>query len=622
MYTLYTLALVCIASINIFGYEFSHTIKKIDQNKALISLTFALKPGEYLYKESLITSVNSPHIKLSAPEPSAKAVSFFDESAKKEKEGYKDTVSFTFTAQKAAQADVTNAVIHTHFTLNTVPESQEKIISLEFMQPATMGKRAPSTAQQAPQQPKQALVTHAPSCEPQQPSLLGSFIQKTINWVRVNITHAKDKITTTFTSTGSHFLRFGAALVLGVLLSLTPCIYPMIPITVGILQASGTPSAFKNFLLALSYTLGISTTFALLGFVAALGSCVFGEMQGSPWVVIPLATLLIYFGLSMFDWVQLYIPRFLQPKTGKVKGGSPLSAFIFGAISGTIASPCLSPGLVLILNYVTNSGAQHFTGYIEGFLLLFIFGIGSSLPLLIIGTFSSSLHILPKAGMWMVEIKKIVGLMLICMAFYHLSHLERLLPWYLFVWVIVLSFFALGIYYFVSIGTHDRTAMKRYKNLMGTALIVLACIMMVQGQKAVYDHLYPYETASVWLHDYDKARETAQKEHKLLFVDIGATYCAACKSLDQQIFTQEKMLKELSKFVQLKIESDVHTDAYEKIKAVANKLIEGFPTYLIVDPVTQQVLKKWSVEIDELSIDGIVDEFEKVRNSHMQKSGS
>ncbi len=142
----------------------------------------------------------------------------------------------------------------------------------------------------------------------------------------------------------------------------------MIPITVGILQASGTPSAFKNFLLALSYTLGISTTFALLGFVAALGSCVFGEMQGSPWVVIPLATLLIYFGLSMFDWVHLYIPRFLQPKTGKVKGGSPLSAFIFGAISGTIASPCLSPGLVLILNYVTNSGAQHFTGYIEGFL--------------------------------------------------------------------------------------------------------------------------------------------------------------------------------------------------------------------------------------------------------------
>ena len=330
-------------------------------------------------------------------------------------------------------------------------------------------------------------------------------------------------------------------------------------------------------------------------------------------MVIPLALLLIYFGLSMFDWINLYIPKFLQPKSGAVKGGSLFSAFVFGAISGAIASPCLSPGLVFILNYVTSSGAQHFTGYIEGFVLLFMFGIGSSLPLLIIRTFSSSLHILPKAGMWMVKIKKLVGLMLIFMALYPLSHLERLLPWYLFVWVIVVTLFALGIYYFASIGAEDRTAMKRYKNVMGTALIVLACIMMVQGQKAVYDHIYPQEIHSVWLSDYDKAREQALQDISFLFIDIGATYCAACKSLDEKIFAQDKILQELGHFVQLKIESDVQTAAYEKVKSHYNGYIEGFPTYLIVDPVTNKVLKKWSIEIDDLSIDGIIDELENVK---------
>ncbi len=142
--------------------------------------------------------------------------------------------------------------------------------------------------------------------------------------------------------------------------------------------------------------MGISLTFAALGFIAALGSCVFGELQGSPFILIPLSALLFYFGLIMFDVLQMPIPSWLQPKDSKVKGGSKRSAFIFGALSGTVASPCLSPGLILILNYVGHVSAVSITGYLEGFFLLFIFGIGSSLPLLIIGTFSGSLSMLPK----------------------------------------------------------------------------------------------------------------------------------------------------------------------------------------------------------------------------------
>ncbi len=113
-----------------------------------------------------------------------------------------------------------------------------------------------------------------------------------------------------------------------------------------------------------------------------------------------------------------------------------------------------------------------------------------------------------------------------------------------------------------------------------------------------------------------KREKTLLKNRNFCFIDIGATYCGACKALDSQIFSQEKVMAELSKFVQLKIDSDVHTAAYEKVKAKYSSFIHGFPTYLIIDPTSEEVLKKWSVEIDSLSLEGIIDEFEKLRVSH------
>ncbi len=592
------------------GYTVHTDIKKIDANKQEIVVTFTSNPGEYLYKDSLTLTVNNPHVQLSEVRPSATATSFFDKKLNRQREGYTGTVTFSTIAKSDNPQDTPEAIVHAHFQVSSSKEFKEILIPIPFSERVKQASSSRTVTQEAPK-PGTAVTTQtAPSCDVE-PSLLSSFMTKSINYVHTFIHSGKDTLSSLFTSTGSSLIRLVAALLLGIMLSLTPCIYPMIPITVGILQASGTNSAVNNFLLALAYTLGISTTFALLGLVAAVGSCVFGEMQGSPFIVIPIALLLIYFGLAMLDIINLYIPRFLQPKTSKVKGGSLSSAYIFGAISGTIASPCLSPGLILILNYVTTITHSSYMGYAEGLLLLFIFGIGSSLPLLIIGTFSGSLNLLPKAGTWMVEIKKLVGIMLIAMAFYHLSHLERLAPWYIVVWAAVISFFVLGIYYFAGIDPREKKWMKRYKNFMGAALIVTACILAVHGERALHQHLYPSEQQSLWLHDYEAAHKQALQENKLLFVDIGATYCSACKHLDKQIFQQKKIVEALNLFVPLKIESDVHTTSYEKLKELYGIYITGFPTYLIINPKTGAVIKKWSVEIDELSIDGIVEQLKK-----------
>ena len=602
---------------NALSHQVRESIKKLSPHEVEVTLTFKLAQDEYLYKESLITTVNTPQVTFSPLATSLKAKNIFDETYKKQKEVYTGTVSFKTIVKSAPMLTTPEVVMHTHYLVSSNKKPQEKTVPIPF----TATSEQPASQNKEPKPVKSVRSAETLKCEPTEPSLIGNFVSKLLNIISVTVAHARDTLSSLFSQTGSKVIRGFAAFILGLLLSLTPCIYPMIPITIGILQASGSKSASKNFALALSYTLGISTTFAILGLVAALGSCVFGELQGSPFVIIPFAAILILFALTMFDFFQLPIPQWLQPRT-KVKGGSYRSAFLFGAISGTVASPCLSPGLVLILNYVANIASTSAFAYVEGFLLLFIFGIGSSLPLLIIGTFSGSLSMLPKAGAWMIEIKKVVGIMLISMALYHLSHLERIVPWYIFIWVVMLTFIVLGIYYFMSLQKYDSKGMRYYKNVMGTILIIVACIVGVKGERAVIEHLFPEETMQAWMHEYDKAVPAALTTNKLLFIDIGATYCAACKALDDQIFKQEKMQESLALFTLLKIEADINIDSYEKVKKLYGEQILGFPTFLIIDPKTTTVIKKWSVEINLLSLDAINDELRKIAQTpvHSEKS--
>ena len=122
-------------------------------------------------------------------------------------------------------------------------------------------------------------------------------------------------------------------------MSLTPCIYPMIPITVGILQAQGSKSFGSNLLLASAYTLGIATTFAALGVTAAYTGAMFGaSIMSNPFFILMIVAVLTYLGFSMLGFYDMYTPKFMR-NAGAGKGGSLTSAFLFGAASGTVASP-------------------------------------------------------------------------------------------------------------------------------------------------------------------------------------------------------------------------------------------------------------------------------------------
>jgi len=400
-------------------------------------------------------------------------------------------------------------------------------------------------------------------------------------------------------TTESLWLRLLLSLLLGIFLSLTPCIYPMIPITIGILQGGGSTSVGQNFLRALAYTFGIATTFALLGVTAAFTGQLFGSIMNSPIVIIGIALLMAYLGFSMIGLYDMYLPRFMQDGTQQAPSGSLLGAFLFGAASGTVASPCLSPGLVLLLGIVTTLGSK-----VLGFALLFSFGIGLSVPLLIIGTFSSSLSLLPQAGTWMNEVKQLFGFLLLGMSLYFLS---ALLPQEIINWLVGSALLLIGLFYLFSALNSQPLVWRIIKFALsiaafaGTAYLYMntcttKCVAEAQG---------------FWFMSYDNAVTEANMQHKNIFIDVTAPYCSLCKAIDKKLLRMPAVEDALQKLVvTVKIDaSDTDNDMHTQLLSEHNIL--GTPTFLIIDPATGKELKRWGGELYDMDAHTFIAELEK-----------
>jgi thiol:disulfide interchange protein DsbD len=213
---------------------------------------------------------------------------------------------------------------------------------------------------------------------------------------------------------------FGA----GVLTSLTPCIYPMIPITAGLLAGAARPntSRVRTVGLTLTYVLGLALLYALLGLVAGMSGQLFGSIGSNAWVRFAAANLLLIFGLAMLDVIPLNAPQQLVAWAGSLGGGSYPAVFLMGVTSGIVAAPCGAPAFAAVLTWVagTKSGPL-------GFLYLFSFSLGMTAILVVVGLFSGSIAALPKAGRWMVWTKKAAGVMLIAMAEYYFIQMGKVL---------------------------------------------------------------------------------------------------------------------------------------------------------------------------------------------------
>lgn len=210
----------------------------------------------------------------------------------------------------------------------------------------------------------------------------------------------------------SLLLSFTAAFLGGLLASMTPCVYPMIPITVGIVGNSNIGgSRLRAFVLSLSYVTGIAITYAALGIFAAATGRFFGAINTNPWTLLIVANIILLLGLGMLE--VFHLPSFAPQLSTRIKGIPGI--FVVGLTSGLIAGPCTAPVLGVLLAYVATT-----RNMILGGSLLFVFAFGMGTILLAVGTFTGLMAAIPRSGEWMNRIKKLLAIFMIGLAEYFL----------------------------------------------------------------------------------------------------------------------------------------------------------------------------------------------------------
>lgn len=210
----------------------------------------------------------------------------------------------------------------------------------------------------------------------------------------------------------------------GVATSLTPCIYPMIPITAGLLGGAGAggQSRRRTVGLTAAYVGGLALVYSLLGLLAGLTGSIFGTVSSNPWAYFVMANLLLAAGLVMLDVASLAVPAGIVAWAARLGGRSPAGAFAMGAASGLVAAPCGAPAFAAVLTFVA---ATRSAGL--GLVYLFAFSLGLTALLACVGLLSGVITALPRPGRWMVWVKRGGGVILIGMAEYYLVKMGSVL---------------------------------------------------------------------------------------------------------------------------------------------------------------------------------------------------
>lgn len=384
----------------------------------------------------------------------------------------------------------------------------------------------------------------------------------------------------------------------GVLTSLTPCVYPLIPITVSIFGARGSSDRGRAAALSGTYVLGIATMYSGLGVAAAASGKAFGSVMGNPVVVTIFALVMLAFALSMFGLYEIQLPSGVMAKLQGVSGFGFGSAFGMGLVAGIIAAPCTGPVLGAVLTFV--AATQQLA---VGFWLLFAYALGLGLLFFVLGTFSVKL---PRSGAWMESVKTVLGVALVLVAFSFVRP---------FVWPkppdLAISPDLLGILSAVLVaaavlaGAVSRSfhgpAPEKLLKLGGVVLLTLALAGrfewivgadrvggLVPAAAAEEGGATPVAGKIRWLHDEAEALRVAKAENKPILIDFYADWCTACTELDKFTFTDARVRAEVAqRFVPLKVDGTEETDA---IRALQQKYgVVGLPLVTVVSPDGKQL---------------------------------
>lgn len=375
-------------------------------------------------------------------------------------------------------------------------------------------------------------------------------------------------------------LTFGA----GVLTSLTPCVYPMIPITVAVFGAQKT-TKLRGFLLSLAFVEGIAAMFTALGVIAAASGNVFGAALSSPWVVGTIAMLFLAMAASMFGAFEIALPSSLQTRLAGVGGAGYAGAFLMGIAAGVIASPCTGPVLTSILALVAASGRIGL-----GALLLFTFAHGLGLLFLLVGTFAASL---PKPGRWMEAVKSVFGIVFVVAAAWFLApQLPALLGWVRpggWFLTATLGTFGVGLALGAVHLTFGAGSGAAVRKATGIALCVVGLVGTVGWfSRPASASAGPRGAAARalsegfrWIDDEARGIAKAHAAKKPAVLDFTASWCGACGELARDTFPAPPVVAEASRFVAIRVDSTTMDD---RVRALHTKYaVRGLPTVILLD---------------------------------------
>lgn len=357
----------------------------------------------------------------------------------------------------------------------------------------------------------------------------------------------------------------GLVFLAGLALNLTPCVYPLIPITVGFFSRQSEGKTSRTFGLALAYVLGMSVTYSALGVFAALSGSLFGSWLQKPAVLVVIALIVLALALSMFGLYELQAPHFITDRTGSKAGVA--GALTMGLFVGFVAAPCIGPFVLSLLTYVAQQGSAAL-----GFGLFFTLAMGLGLPYLVLGTVSGSLKAMPRSGEWMIAVRKVFGFLLVALAAWFL---RPLLPERVFEFAVAIPLIAGGVWFLFFERTGSSLGWFRWtKRVVGIALLAAAVPFVLPAKKGEALAFQPYS---------DAALAEAAAAGKPVVIDFYADWCLPCKELEKFTFTDAGVRQALEGWVLLK--ADLTKSASPEVSALRTKWnIQGVPTMVFLGP--------------------------------------
>jgi len=371
----------------------------------------------------------------------------------------------------------------------------------------------------------------------------------------------------------------GVALLGGLLVSLTPCVYPMIAITVSVFGAKQSQSHLHGLGLSSAFVLGIVAMFTPLGVLAGMTGSLFGAALQNQWVLTGIALLFVAMAASMLGAFELALPSSLTNRLAQVGGVGPKGAFGLGLVCGLIAAPCTGPVLTGILTYIAKSQSGT-----VGALAMLAFSLGLGFPFLIVGTFAVRL---PKSGAWMVHVKSILAIVLSVVALYYFATAFPFITAWIEPSHAVMIASSLAVVFGVAVGAVHRefsSPLFADRFLKGLGTFVATCgafVLVIALTKPA--RVLNWQTDAL-----ETARSAALKSERPLMVDFTAAWCGACKELEKLTFADPRVSREAGRFHAVKVDATDDEDP-RVVASMKSMQVVGLPTVILFDSQGKEI---------------------------------